>query len=160
MSEAAYVVEAGTPADMQAIRDLIVELAVYEKEEQEVEVTAEQLVRDGFEHKLFSTFVAKEASSGKVVGFALYYKRYSTWKGMTLYLEDLYITEAHRRNGVGLLLFDALVKVCKAEDAGRLEWQCLEWNELAIGFYKSKVKALIDPAWLNCKLDKKLIQEW
>eukprot|EP01061_Rhynchopus_euleeides_P011039 TRINITY_DN20611_c1_g1_i1.p1 TRINITY_DN20611_c1_g1~~TRINITY_DN20611_c1_g1_i1.p1 ORF type:complete len:172 (+),score=75.17 TRINITY_DN20611_c1_g1_i1:37-516(+) len=151
-------VRRGTREDMKDVLRLIAELALYEKCASEAVLTVEQLQEDGFDKNLFETFVAQ--IDGVTVGFALYYKRYSTWKGMTLYLEDLYISEDHRRKGVGFVLFDAVARRAKEVKATRLEWQVLDWNEIAINFYKSKLDAEMDSTWINCRFDEKRIQAW
>lgn len=132
---------------MAAVLDLIVELAVYEKEPDAVIVTAEDLQRDGFgDNPLFECFVAEYES--KVVGFALIYTKYSTWKGPCIYLEDLYVRESMRGKGIGALLFEKVIQVSKERGCQRMDWQVLDWNEPAINFYK-KYNAELDPEWLN-----------
>ena len=151
-------VRSGERSDMAAVVGLIKELAIYENAEEEAVLTPEQLEADGFEKNLFETFVAEV--EGTVVGFALFYKRYSTWKGMTIYLEDLYISEKHRRAGIGYKLFDAVAKRAQALQATRLEWQVFDWNQSAIDFYVKKLDSEMDRTWINCRLDQKRIQEW
>ena len=139
-----------TAADMGAVRNLIMELAIYEKAEDQMTNTVEQLVKDGFGPKpLFESIVAEE--NNVVVGFALYYSSYSTWKGECLYLEDFLVTEEKRGQGVGKLLFDEVYNIAKSRNVGRFEWQVLDWNEPAINFYK-KYNAILDPEWLNGKI--------
>jgi GNAT superfamily N-acetyltransferase len=87
----------------------------------------------------------------EVVGFALFYTGYSTWKGRTLYLEDILVTNAQRGNGIGALLFEKVVEIAKERNVKRMDWQVLEWNEPAINFYK-KYNATLDPEWLNGRL--------
>ena len=136
--------------DMPRVLELITELAVYEKEEDQVENTVPQLVEDGFGPKpTFECIIAEKA--GQVIGFAIFYTSYSTWKGNCLYLEDLLVTEQHRRLGVGKLLFDFVLNLAKSRGAKRMEWQVLDWNEPAINFYK-KYNADLDPTWINGKL--------
>ena len=91
-------------------------------------------------------------NEGEIVGFALYYIRYSTWKGQRLYLEDLLVTESLRGKGIGKLLFDRLIEEGKEKKYSGMVWQVLDWNEPAINFYK-KYKADIDSGWLNCSLN-------
>lgn len=134
-----------TPADMPAVWDLIHELAVYEKAPDAVVITPEDLVRDGFEKHLFSCLIAEEAES--IIGMALFYPRYSTWKGATVHLEDFIVKASHRKTGVGQLLFDAFIKAASAYNPGRIEWTVLEWNTPAIKFYE-KVGATLDGEWL------------
>ncbi|MBL4624543.1 MAG: GNAT family N-acetyltransferase [Flavobacteriales bacterium] len=138
--------------DMQGVLLLIQALADYEKASDEVENTVEKLQEDGFgKNKLFECIVAEDAT--EIVGMALYYPRYSTWKGKTIYLEDLIVKEESRRNGVGGKLFEALAKECKLQGVKRMEWQVLDWNESAIEFYK-KYNAGFDSEWINCRLTK------
>ena len=139
--------------DCEAMMQLIHELALYEKAPQEVTVEFDHFVQSGFgPNPVWWAFVAE--TEGKVVGFALYYIRYSTWKGQRLYLEDLLVTENRRGQGIGKLLFDKLIEECKEKKYSGMAWQVLEWNEPAINFYK-KFDADIDPSWLNGSLSFK-----
>lgn len=136
--------------DCHAMMELIKELALYEKAPQEVTVSFQHFVESGFgAQPVWWAFVAEE--DGKVVGFALYYIRYSTWKGQRLYLEDLLVTEALRGKGIGSLLFDSLIEECKIKKYSGMVWQVLDWNEPAINFYK-KYQANLDPEWVNGSL--------
>ena len=136
--------------DMPAVHDLIRELAIYEKAEQEHTNTVEQLKLDGFgPNKVFDCIVAE--AEGKVVGFALYYTSYSTWKGQCLYLEDFLVTEKMRGNGIGKLLFDEIISIAKQRKVARFVWQILDWNEPALNFYR-KYNADLDDGWVNGKL--------
>jgi GNAT superfamily N-acetyltransferase len=136
--------------DCGAMMQLIHELALYEKAPQEVTVEFDHFVQSGFgPNPVWWAFVAE--TEGKVVGFALYYIRYSTWKGQRLYLEDLLVTENRRGQGIGKLLFDKLIEECKEKKYSGMAWQVLDWNEPAINFYK-KFNADIDPSWLNGSL--------
>lgn len=148
----------GSKNDLPQTLRLIRELAEYEKAPQEVAVTIEEMERDGFGgHPAFRFFVAE--AEGEIVGIALYYIKYSTWKGKCVFLEDLIVTEKFRRSGTGKKLFDEVVNVAKAMNARRMEWQVLEWNEPAIRFYK-KVNAHLDPEWTNCKLTEEQIRNY
>ena len=138
------------PSDMSRVLELIKELAIYENAEDQVTNTAEQLTEDGFgDAPAFECVVAQLAD--EVIGFAIFYTSYSTWKGTCLYLEDLLVTETKRRLGVGKLLFDEVLRIARERNAKRFEWQVLDWNEPAINFYK-KYKADLDPEWINGKL--------
>ena len=143
-------VRVGEKKDLIKVRELIIELAIYEKYPGAVKVTIEQLEEDGFGYnKVFDFFVAE--LNNKIVGFALYYTSYSTWRGRCLYLEDLVVTEKHRKSGIGSLLFEACIEETKARKADRMEWQVLDWNKPAINFYK-KYNANLDENWTNGKL--------
>lgn len=140
----------GLKDDLPAVLGLIKELAEYEKAPQEVVVTVDEMERWGFgPESVFKFFVAED--EGKVIGICLYYIKYSTWKGKCVYLDDIVVTESYRRHGVGTLLFNELIKVCKELKVRKLDWQVLEWNTPAIEFYK-KYNAHLDPEWINCKL--------
>lgn len=132
--------------DEQAIMGLIQELAEYEKEPDQVTNTVENLRRDLFEDGLCEAFVAE--SEGRIVGFALFYTSYSTWKGRCLYLEDFYVQPEFRKMAYGTQLFEKVVQVAKERKMARMDWQVLDWNELAINFYK-KHNAILNSEWLN-----------
>ncbi len=148
----------GIPADLPQVLHLIRELAIYEKAPGEVTVTVKELETDGFgKNPVFYFFVAE--MDKKIVGIALYYLKYSTWKGKGIFLEDLIVTEAHRKSGIGKKLFNEVVKTAKEMKAARMEWQVLEWNEPAIGFYKT-FDTNFDAEWVNCKLTTDQIQNY
>jgi GNAT superfamily N-acetyltransferase len=136
--------------DCARILDLVKELARYEKAPNEVTVTLEHFEQSGFGYKpVWWAFVAEV--DGVIQGFALYYIRFSTWKGQRMYLEDFYVTEDMRRTGLGKLLFERLIKEAQRKKFNGIQWQVLEWNEPAINFYK-KYNALFDPEWYNCAI--------
>src|SRR5258706_5783768 len=136
--------------DCRRLLELIHELAEYEKAPQEVTVTPDHFVESGFgKNPVWWACVAEV--DGKIQGFALYYVRYSTWKGQAMYLEDILVTNAMRGKGIGKLLFDRLIKEAKEKKFNRIIWQVLDWNEPAINFYK-KYNADIDSGWLNCSI--------
>jgi GNAT superfamily N-acetyltransferase len=145
----------GIPEDMKAVLGLIQELAVFENEPEAVVITEEDLIRDGFsETPLFHLFVAEVAS--EVVGIALYYYRYSTWKGKTIHLEDLVVKEKMRGSGVGFALYSEIIKQGKKDKVRRIEWNVLDWNTPAIDFYiKSGAKILDD--WRVAQMDESAI---
>src|SRR5687768_6448530 len=125
----------GVKQDLPQVLDLVKELAAYEKAPLEVAVTIEEMERDGFgEYPAFGFFVA-EADS-RILGIALYYIKYSTWKGKCIFLEDIIVTEQFRKYGIGKRLFETVVQVAKELKARRMEWQVLEWNTPAISFYE------------------------
>jgi GNAT superfamily N-acetyltransferase len=137
-------------SDCPRLLELVKELALYEKAPEEVTVTLEHFTKSGFgEQPVWWAFVAEE--NGVVQGFALYYVRYSTWKGQRMYLEDILVTEAMRGKGIGKLLFDRLIEEAKEKGMNGIVWQVLEWNEPAINFYK-KYNASFDPEWVNCSI--------
>jgi len=143
----------GTIEDMSAVLDLIKELATFEKEPNAVVVNVTDLERDGFgESPLFYTFIAEQ--NNEIVGMALYYYRYSTWKGRTIHLEDLIVKEKMRGSGLGFELYTAVIAQGKSDGVRRIEWNVLDWNTPAIEFYeKSGAKVLKD--WLVAQMDEK-----
>jgi GNAT superfamily N-acetyltransferase len=136
-------------SDVTAIHALIIELAVFEREPDAVINTISSLEADLFVHK--RCFAEVSELEGEVVGFALYFFGYSTWKGRTLYLEDIYVKESYRKLGIGQALFNTIVEIAKREGVRRMDWQVLEWNTPAIAFYE-KNKALLDGDWINGRL--------
>lgn len=136
--------------DEEAIHGLISELALYEKAPDEVTNTVEKLRVDLFVDRVCEALVV-ENEVLEVVGFALYYQSYSTWKGRCLYLEDFYIKPDFRRGGIGSELFGRVVEIAKKREVKRMDWQVLDWNEPAIEFYK-KHQAVLDPEWVNGRL--------
>ena len=147
-------IRAAQAADAQGIWKLIHELAVYERSGSEMVLTPVQIRRD-IEKNLFHAFVAIHGE--EIIGMALFYPIYSTWKGLSYYLEDLIVSEPYRRQGVGKKLFDKVMEYAKAKNAGRLGWQVLEWNEPAIAFYK-KYDAEFDEEWITCRIRKEKLQ--
>ena len=138
--------------DCKRLLELIQELADYEKAPAEVVVGLTHFEESGFgQNPVWWAFVAEDVNQ-IVQGFALYYIRYSTWKGQCLYLEDLLVTESLRGKGVGKLLFEAVMEETKNRGFKRMCWQVLDWNEPAINFYK-KFGAKLDPEWMNGLID-------
>ncbi|PWA05540.1 GNAT family N-acetyltransferase [Flavobacterium psychrotolerans] len=157
----------GRKEDMPAILDLIKELAVFEKEPEAVVVTVNDLVRDGFgENPLFHTFVATinndssdSEQAEQIVGMALYYYRYSTWKGRTIHLEDLIVKEEMRGSGLGHALYKEIVAQGKKDKVRRIEWNVLDWNTPAIDFYE-KSGAVVLNDWRVAQMDSNGINEF
>ncbi|MBC6492534.1 GNAT family N-acetyltransferase [Flavihumibacter stibioxidans] len=142
-----------TATDCPRLLELIRELAEYEKAPEEVTVTLEHFTNSGFgPNPVWWAFVAEV--DGIVQGFALYYIRYSTWKGQRMYLEDIIVTDAMRGKGLGKQLLDRLIEEAKEKNFCGITWQVLEWNEPAINFYK-KYNAKMDPEWINCSIEIK-----
>ena len=137
--------------DCPRLLELIYELAVFEKAPEAVTVTLDHFVESGFgKTPVYWAFVAEV--DGAVEAFALYYIRYSTWKGQRMYLEDLLVTEKMRGNGLGSLLFERLFEEGKEKKFSGMVWQVLDWNEPAINFYK-KYNADFDGEWVNCSVN-------
>jgi GNAT superfamily N-acetyltransferase len=136
--------------DCPRLLELIQELATYEKAPDEVTVTLDHFTESGFGNQpVWWAFVGEVDE--RIVGFALYYIRYSTWKGQAMYLEDILITNEMRGKGIGKLLFDRLIEEAKEKRFNRIIWQVLDWNEPAINFYK-KYNADFDASWINCSI--------
>lgn len=126
-----------TSSDAAGILALIQELAVFEREPDAVEVTVDELIQDGFgEHPTFTCFVAELDNT--IVGIALFYPCYSTWKGKSWHLEDLIVTEKHREKGIGFALLKTFIAYAHASGARRIQWVVLDWNTTAINFYKKQ----------------------
>jgi GNAT superfamily N-acetyltransferase len=143
--------------DCARLLELVNELAIYERAPQEVTVTLEEFIDAGFgENKVWDAFVAEE--NGFIAGFAIYYTRYSTWKGRRLYLEDFIVTEAYRGRGLGKLLFEAVIKDAAQKNFNGMTWQVLDWNQPAINFY-NKYDAQLEPGWLNASFSKEKVAE-
>ena len=152
------IIRKGTQSDMPAVLNLIKELAIFEKEPDAVVITVDDLLRDGFgESPLFHTFVAEV--DNQIIGTALYYYRYSTWKGRTIHLEDLIVKEDKRGSGAGFALYSEVIRQGKRDNVRRIEWNVLDWNTPAIEFYeKSGAKILND--WLVAQMDETAISNF
>ena len=135
-------------ADLESIRELVVELAIYEKEPNAVSASLEDY-QVAYDSGLIKSFIAE--SDGSIVGMALFYDSYSTWKGKMLYLEDFVVKASHRRSGIGQQLFDATVNYARQTQCKLIKWQVLDWNQLALDFYK-KQGATIEKEWWNGKI--------
>ncbi len=135
--------------DLPSILELVVELAVFEKEPEAVTASLYQY-EEAFKEGIFEGLVVEK--QGLIIGMAIFYMTFSTWKGKMLYLEDLYIQKEHRQSGIGQKLFDAFLKIAKKKKAKLTKWQVLDWNTPAIKFYY-KNGASIEKNWWNGKIN-------
>ena len=150
-----YIIRMGAKEDLKEVFALIQELAVYEKAPEQVTNTVEKMEEDGFgPNPVYGFYVLIKKDTGKIIGTAIYYYRYSTWKGKRLYLEDYIVTEAERGKGAGKLLFEKVMQKALDENCTGMMWQVLDWNDPAINFYK-KYNATIEGGWYNCHLQSK-----
>lgn len=144
------IIRKAIKSDCLRLLELVQELATYERAPGEVTVTLDHFAESGFgKQPVWWAFVAEVDE--RIVGFALYYIRYSTWKGQAMYLEDILITNEMRGKGIGKLLFDRLIEEAREKKFNRIIWQVLDWNEPAINFYK-KYNADFDGSWVNCSI--------
>lgn len=147
-----YTIRPAQEADCPRLLELIRELAEYERAPQEVTVTLEHFQRSGFGPQPVWWGLVAENEAGLVIGFALYYIRYSTWKGQRMYLEDILVTESWRGQGVGQRLLDALMEEAKRKELTAIVWQVLDWNEPAIRFYRRQPGVQFDAEWINVSI--------
>lgn len=153
-----FIVRKGKIPDMPQVLNLIKELAAFEKEPDAVIVTEKDLLRDGFKkNPLFKTYVAEQ--DGEIVGMALIYPRYSTWKGMTIHLEDLIVKKDKRGLGIGKALYSRVMQYAYKKKVKRVEWVVLDWNIAAVDFYKS-TGATILTDWHLAQMDEKALQAY
>ena len=158
MMESSFEIKAARREDCEILLKFINDLAIFEKAAQEVSVTAEELQRDGFSDP--RRFEALIVWQDKVpVAMAIYYHRYSTWKGLSLYLEDLYVDPEYREQGIASALMKYLCKAALARGCARFEWQVLDWNDGAIKFYKN-MNASLDEEWINCRMVNETMHAW
>ena len=152
------IIRKGTSTAMPSVLELIKELAIFEKEPNAVVISVEDLIRDGFaENPLFHTFVAEV--NQEIIGIALYYYRYSTWKGKTIHLEDLIVKEDKRGTGAGFALYSEIISQGKRDNVRRIEWNVLDWNTSAIEFYKKSGAKILDD-WCVVQMDENGINEF
>ena len=157
-ANAMIVIRNGEKKDLPRVLELIIELAEFERASEEVTNTVSRLEEDGFgRNPVFGFFVAEEDEV--IHGIALYYYRYSTWKGKRLYLEDIIVTQGHRGKGIGKMLFEEVMKRTLREHCTGMMWQVLGWNKPAIEFYK-KYNARFDNEWINCHLEAEQIKAY
>lgn len=149
--EDTVVIRRAVKEDCEAILKLVTELAVYERAPNEVTVGLDHFTESGFGEKpVWWAFVAE--LDDVIIGFALYYIRFSTWKGQRMYLEDIIVTESYRGNGIGKMLMDELIEEAKTKKLHGISWQVLEWNEPAIRFYE-QYNAQFEKDWWNVRID-------
>jgi len=146
------IIRIATAKDVPAMMNLVHELAEFEKAPEEVINTEEKMAMEGFgQNPAFKAIVAEV--SGVVCGMSVFYYSYSTWKGKSIYIDDIIVNEAYRGNGVGRALIKATIQVAKEEGVGKLHWQVLDWNEPAIKFYQ-KYNPNFDAEWINCAISR------
>ena len=151
-------IRTGKKEDLPQALDLVKELALYEKAPDEVINTVALMEEDGFGmHPIFGFFVAEK--NNRIVGIAIYYWRYSTWKGKMLYLDDLVVQESYRQHKIGSQLFNALIAIAQIENVNQVRWQVLDWNEPAIKMYK-KIEADFYTNWWTCKFESEKIKNY
>lgn len=145
-------IRAAIKEDCPRMMELIKELAAYENAPEQVTVSFEHFTESGFgASPVWWAYVAE--ANGRVEGFALYYTRYSTWKGQRMYLEDIIVTEKMRGHGLGKMLLEKLIATAKEKSYSGMMWQVLDWNEPAINFYKKFKEVRFDSEWINCSID-------
>ena len=153
-----FKIRLGEEKDMQSVFDLITELAIFEKEPEAVEITVVDLVKDGFsESPKFKFYVAEQEN--KIIGIALFYERFSTWKGRTIHLEDLIVTKSKQKIGAGKALYSAVLKYAFDNNFNRVAWEVIDWNEPAVKFYESK-GANVMRDWDVVQLDENGIKNY
>lgn len=152
------ILRSADKSDMGAVLDLVQELAVFEKETSAVEVTEEELIRDGFgKEPRFKVFLAEE--NGQIVGMAFIYDRYSTWKGRIIHLEDLVVRETHRNRGIGGALYKEVMKYAAEQGVKRVCWEVLDWNKVAIDFYLSTGARILD-GWQVVHMNEEALKNY
>lgn len=143
-------------ADIAQVHGLIVELAEFEKALDEMELTPEQLHDDSFGEKPILEIIVAEGDE-QILGAAMFYEKYSTWKGRSVHLEDFVVKASERRMGIGALLFEEVIRIAKERNYARMDWQVLDWNETAIAFYK-KYKANLSTEWVSGRFTREELQ--
>lgn len=153
-----FLIRQGEEKDVQSVLNLITELAVFEKEPDAVEITVADLLKDGFsKNPKFKLFVAEE--NEVVIGIALFYERYSTWKGKSIHLEDLMVTESKRKIGAGKALYTAVLKYAHENNFNRVAWEVIDWNTNAINFYKSTGATYLSD-WSVVQMNKESLEKF
>jgi GNAT superfamily N-acetyltransferase len=153
-----FIIRKGVKDDMQAVHDLITELAIFEKEPDAVEITVADLENDGFSQQpKFKIFVAEE--NKVIIGIALFYERYSTWKGKTIHLEDLIVTKKRQKIGAGKALYTAVLNYAHENNFNRVAWEVIDWNTNAIDFYKSTGATYLND-WSVVQMNKESLKNF
>jgi GNAT superfamily N-acetyltransferase len=153
-----YIIRKATREDVPQIKKLIEGLALYEKAPLEVTVTEQQLLEDGFGlHPVYECRVAE--FNGELIGFSLFYIAYSTWKGKLIYLDDFFVKEEYRNHGIGKKLIDEVILFAQQVNANQVRWAVLEWNDLAIRFYR-KLNVELDSEWIFCRMNRNQILDY
>ncbi len=153
-----FIIRKGVKEDMQAVHDLITELAIFEKEPDAVEITVADLENDGFSQQpKFKIFVAEE--NKVIIGIALFYERYSTWKGKTIHLEDLIVTKKRQKIGAGKALYTAVLNYAHENNFNRVAWEVIDWNTNAIDFYKSTGATYLND-WSVVQMNKESLKNF
>jgi len=143
-----FIIRKANSRDLTAIYNMVYELAVFEKEPNALKIGIKEY-EDAFNEKLIDSLVAE--SGGKIIGIAVYYMTFSTWRGKCLYLEDFYVIPEYRKLGIGQKLFDAYISEAKSRGAKQAKWQVLDWNDVGLNFY-IRNNALIEKNWWTGKL--------
>ena len=155
-----FIIRHGDVKDVPGIFKLIKELAIFERAPEAVINSEKKLKEDGFgENSIYKVFVAEQVDTNDIIGMALYYTAYSTWKGRILYLDDLVVTEEMRRYGIGRKLINEVLKDALESGVSQIRWQVLDWNTPAIEFYKT-LGVEFDPEWINCKMSTEQIEKY
>ncbi len=155
-----YTIRKAQKEDIPAMFGLVKELAEYEKAPQEVVTSEEQMAEDGFGiDSIFRAFVAENTDTNEILGMALYYTAYSTWKGKIYFLDDIVVREQYRKYGIGRKLINEMIKEAYENNIPQIRWQVLDWNEPAIKFYES-LGVFIDKEWYTCKMSRQNMQEY
>ena len=144
--------------DMKSVLNLITELAVFEKEPDAVDITVDDLIRDGFSNPpKFKVYIAEQENT--IIGIALFYERFSTWKGRTLHLEDLIVTKSKQKIGAGKALYTAVLKYAYDHNFNRVAWEVIDWNSNAINFYKSTGATYLNN-WSVVQMNKENLEKF
>ena len=155
-----FIIRKGDEKDVPGIMKLVRELAEFERAPEQVVNSEKILLQDGFgKESVYKVFIAEAADTNEVIGMALYYTAYSTWKGKMLFLDDLVVTESYRKFGIGRKLMNEFLKAAKEEGVNQIRWQVLDWNKPAIEFYKT-LNADFDAEWITVKMSKEQISNY